>query len=106
MPHFKYNSTYVDMNNSDNTALLRVGIQKKGKYVFGLDQMDSKFFKLYGYSYSAFRVLIGRMTKNQGIVFVDGKYSWERNIFFVMSDLDAGDYVIFVQAYWYDKDMQ
>lgn len=103
MPEFKYNSTYVSQHEDNETSLIRLGIPRRGHYVISLDQMDSKFFKQDGYGYSFFRVLIGRMTKGGGFVFIDGKLSSERNIFFNIQDLQAGDYVVSVEAYWEGK---
>lgn len=103
MPHFKYNSTYIQQEDNVQTSLVRLGIPKRGHYCISVDQMDSKFFKKYGYSYSYFRIMIGRMTKGGGFVMIDGKLSCERNIFFNITDLNAGDYVVSVEAYWEDK---
>ncbi len=61
--------------------------------------MDSRCVDNPNYSYSYFRVTIGKLRGNEGIDFIDSVLSPERNIF-LENNLDAGDYIILVEAYW------
>jgi len=52
------------------------------------------------YSYSYFRVTIGKYNKqSKSIAFVDSAMSAERNIF-LENELQAGEYMVLVEAYW------
>lgn len=103
MPNAKYNSVYVDQKKGGNTSLIRIGIPKTGYYVISIDQMDSKFFKKFGYQLSYFRAILAEIPAQGKFNFVDCKFSPARNIFFEFENLRQGDYLLLVEGYWADK---
>lgn len=69
--------------------------------MFSVDQIDSRIVDKQDYSYSYFRLTIGRM-KSDSIEFIDNILSPERNIFLEQT-LTAGEYLILVEPYFATK---
>ena len=86
-------------NNNSNLSLARISLPQNTNLTLSVDQMDSKTVDNEKYSYSYFRVTIGKLNGKKGIEFVDSKLSSERNIF-LENTMEAGDYIILVEAYW------
>ncbi len=70
--------------------------------MISVDQKDSRIVDNPNYSYSYFRVTIGKITSNGKFEFVDSVLSPERNIF-LENELSKGDYFILVEPYWSSK---
>lgn len=61
--------------------------------------MDSRTVDNPNYSYSYFRVTIGKLIGKKGIRFIDSVLSPERNIF-LENTLTQGSYIVLIEAYW------
>lgn len=103
-PSYKYNAVTVDQTHQDHhCSMIRVGVPQSGTYIISVDQMDSKFFRHHGYSLSYLRISIARAKKNK-LQFIDARLSCERNVFFELNLTESGDYIVYVEVYWADKD--
>jgi hypothetical protein len=76
-----------------------MSLHKETNITVSVDQTDSRLVDNKAYSYSYFRVTIGKLNDNKGVQFVDSLLSPERNVF-LENTLPAGDYLIMVEAYW------
>ena len=76
-----------------------MSVQETGNMMFSIDQTDSRIVDNAQYSYSYFRVTIGKLQGKEAIEFIDCVLSPERNIF-LENQLTAGDYIVLVEAYW------
>lgn len=63
-----------------------------------IDQTDSRILDNDDYSYSYFRLTVGKLSNGE-LEFIDSAMSAERNIF-IEDELEAGEYMILVEAYW------
>ena len=79
--------------------MLRMQIPSNTHLTLGIDQLDTRIVDNEQYSYSYFRLTIGRLNGNDGIDFVDSILSPERNIF-IEKNYGPGDYIVLIEPYW------
>ena len=76
-----------------------MSLHQNTNLTLSVDQTDSRLVDNKQYSYSYFRVTVGKLEGNKGVKFVDSILSPERNVF-LENTLPPGDYLILVEAYW------
>ena len=97
------NSIVIKRNNSTNKTLVRLTVNNPVVDItISIDQMDTRWIDKDDYSYSYFRVTIGRIDGKDKIEFIDTVLSPERNVF-LEGNFKKGDYVVLVEAYWSSK---
>ena len=84
---------------SRGKKMLRMQIPSNTHLTLGIDQLDTRIVDNEEYSYSYFRLTIGRLNGNDGIDFVDSILSPERNIF-IEKNYGPGDYIVLIEPYW------
>ncbi len=93
-------SNAIQIDDSENNyAIVRMSLQEDSNMMLSIDQVDSRIVDNPQYSYSYFRVTIGKLHGKEGIEFVDSILSPERNVF-LENSLDSGDYIVLIEAYW------
>lgn len=92
------NAVMVDQK-VNKTSILRLSVDEETKMSISVDQHDSRLIDHKDYSYSYFRITIGRLINKNDIQFVDSVLSPERNIF-IENLFPPGDYIILVEPYW------
>ena len=93
-----YLSNAVLVENQD-LAIVRMQVSESSYITIGIDQIDTRIINDPDYSYSYFRVTIGKLNGKQGIQFVDSILSPERNIF-LDNKYGPGEYIILIEPYW------
>jgi calpain-15 len=100
IPGAVHNGMSIQKNISgSNLTLARMTVSKNTNLNLSLNQIDSRTVDNPAYSYSYFRITIGKIAKDNNIEFVDSILSCERNIF-LENTLEVGDYIVLVEAYW------
>lgn len=98
LPGAVTNGVVVNQNKG-NKSMLRMSLARETNLTISVDQTDTRIVDNKEYSYSYFRVTVGRLEPDKSVKFVDSLLSPERNIF-LENTLPAGDYLILVEAYW------
>lgn len=91
-------SNGVKVDNQSST-MIRMQVPQASHMTIGIDQLDSRIVDNPDYSYSYFRITIGKLNGKLGITFVDTILSPERNVF-IENNFPPGDYIILIEAYW------
>lgn len=79
--------------------MIRMHVGSDSHLFLGIDQMDTRIVDQPDYSYSYFRLTIGKLNGSKGVSFIDSVLSPERNIF-IEKNFTAGDYIILIEPYW------
>lgn len=96
MPDYLSNAVTV---KTSRLSMVRMQVTRESNITIGVDQLDSRTVDKPEYSYSYFRLTIGKLNGKKGITFVDSVVSPERNIF-IKNKFPPGDYIILVEANW------
>ncbi len=92
------NGVQIDQTQN-NMSMARISVSSPTHIMLSVDQIDSRIVDNPQYSYSYFRVTIGKLRGREGIDFIDSVLSPERNIF-LENTLQAGDYIVLIEGYW------
>ena len=98
-PGYVGNSVVVTNTTKNSLTTIRLTVRQQTNLTISLDQIDSRILDNKQYSYSYFRITIGRLKGKETIEFVDSMLSPERNIF-LENIFPPGDYIILVEPYW------
>ena len=98
IPNFIGNSLKVDLDKN-KYGMVRMVVENQTKLSISVDQIDSRLVDNVQYSYSYFRLTIGKLKGNEGIDFIDSILSPERNIF-IENEFIPGEYIIMIEPYW------
>ena len=101
VPDSMCNAIMIDQKHN-NTSIVRMEVDTETKMAVSIDQIDSRLIDNPNYSYSYFRVTVGKLVGKDQIQFVDSILSPERNIF-IEDVFEPGDYVILIEPYWSTK---
>ena len=65
-PGFTYNSTKIPINGQEfNRKVVRISVQKKGKYTFSINQKDLRGFVDKSLTYCPVKLTLGKIEKNE-----------------------------------------
>ncbi len=98
-PGYVGNSVYVQRSKFVDLHVVRLTVRSKTNISLSIDQTDTRLIDKEDYSYSYFRITVGRIQGKETIEFVDSLTSSERNIF-LENELAPGDYIILIEPYW------
>lgn len=102
IPGYVSNSVLVSRKSECELHVVRLSVSKQTQITISIDQVDSRIIDDPNYTYSYFRLTIGKLIGSTAIEFVDCIISPERNIF-IETNLPSADYILLVEAYWYGK---
>lgn len=102
IPGYVSNSVLINRTPESELYVVRMSVSQQTQITISVDQIDARIIDNQDYSYSYFRLTIGRLIGKNALEFVDCIISPERDIF-IENNLSSGDYILLIEAYWYGK---